>query len=71
MPSNTSINPNYAIKRDLRENTSFKSIIGRVGPLFWLLGPGTKKQKVCWLFEIFFSFSSFSYLVAIKPPSPT
>ena len=30
--------PNYAIKRDLRENTIFKSIIGRVGPLFWLLG---------------------------------
>jgi cytoskeletal protein RodZ len=29
---------NYAIKRDLRKNTSFKSIIGRVGPLFWLLG---------------------------------
>jgi hypothetical protein len=29
---------NYAIKRDLRENTSFKFIIGRVGPLFWLLG---------------------------------
>ena len=28
---------NYAIKRDLRENTGFKSIIGRVGPLFWLL----------------------------------
>ncbi len=29
--------PNYAIKRDLRENTGFKLIIGRVGPLFWLL----------------------------------
>ena len=29
--------PNYAIKRDLRENTGFKSIVGRVGPLFWLL----------------------------------
>jgi hypothetical protein len=29
---------NYAIKRDLRENTGFKFIIGRVGPLFWLLG---------------------------------
>ena len=28
---------NYAIKRDLRENTRFKFIIGRVGPLFWLL----------------------------------
>ena len=30
---------NYAIKRDLRENTGFKFINGRVGPLFWLLGP--------------------------------
>ena len=30
--------PNYAIKRDLRETTGFKLIIGRVGPLFWLLG---------------------------------
>jgi len=30
---------NYAIKRDLRENTRFKFIIGRVGPLFWLLEP--------------------------------
>ena len=29
--------PNYAIKRDLRENTGFKFYIGRVGPLFWLL----------------------------------
>ena len=29
--------PNYAIKRDLRETTGFKFIIGRVGPLFWLL----------------------------------
>ena len=28
---------NYLIKRDLRENTGFKIIIGRVGPLFWLL----------------------------------
>ena len=31
------VGSNYAIKRDLRENTGFKSIIGRVGPLFWLL----------------------------------
>ena len=30
--------PNYAIKRDLRENISFKSIIRRVGPLSGLLG---------------------------------
>ena len=28
---------NYAIKRDLRENTGFKFYTGRVGPLFWLL----------------------------------
>ena len=32
------VGSNYAIKRDLRENNGFKSIIGRVGPLFWLLG---------------------------------
>ena len=32
------VGSNYAIKRDLRENTGFKSIIGRVGPLFWFLG---------------------------------
>ena len=31
------VGSNYAIKRDLRENTGFKSIIGRVGRLFWLL----------------------------------
>ena len=36
---------NYAIKRDLRENTGFKFIIGRVGPLFWLLGSVKKKAK--------------------------
>ena len=30
--------PNKSIKRDLRENTGFKLIIGRVGPLFQALG---------------------------------
>ena len=31
--------PNYAIKRDLRENTGFKFHIRCVGTLFWLLDP--------------------------------
>jgi hypothetical protein len=42
---------NYAIKRDLRENTGFKFIIGRVGPLFWLLEPKMQKTaQACILF---------------------
>jgi len=43
--------PNYAIKRDLRENTGFKSNIGRVGPLFWLLGLGSKNMDTATTIE--------------------
>jgi hypothetical protein len=47
------LGPNYAIKRDLRENTGFKFIIGRVGPLFWLLDPllcigGIMSNVIAW-----------------------
>ena len=58
--------PNYAIKRDLRENTGFKLIIGRVGPLFWLLEP-KMKNRVGWVFfSGSFSTDSFCFVSAIK-----
>jgi hypothetical protein len=51
---------NYAIKRDLRAYTGFKFHIGRVGPLFWLLGP--TENFVRNLFVLIF-------LIAIALPS--
>ena len=40
----SSFQPNYAIKRDFRAYIRFKFYIGRVSPLFWLLGGISKKQ---------------------------
>ncbi len=40
------VSHNYTIKRDLRENISFKFIIGRVGTLFWLLGLKIKSRRI-------------------------
>ena len=37
--------PFYSIKRDLRENTGFKLIIGRVGPLFQALDAKDQQGK--------------------------
>ena len=61
--------PNYAIKRDLRGNTGFKLIIGRVGPLFWLLGGISQKQNEVNSSQFFSAAFRLAFLVTSWLPA--
>ena len=49
---------------------SKRAIIRRVGPLSWLLGGLSKKQKTAGFSKIFFAILRFAFLVISSPPVP-